>query len=190
MRDRGISGNDIRSPRASSLGEPNRSGATDVFPGGPGPQLHSAVNLQSGDLASDSASLIGDRLADFIRKSAGREFDWLGCNCGFWACDWIKLEAGIDPVAVYRSCYKTAGGFLRRVIREGGNEAFSRKVAKDARMIETSSPRLGDVGLIRGDGATMAIKGDRENWIVKRGGVGVLIGPFIQIVAWRLDCLR
>jgi hypothetical protein len=60
----------------------------------------------------------------------------------------------------------------------------------DAKMIETSSPQLGDVGLIKGDGATMAIKGDRENWIVKRDGAGVLIGPFIQITAWGLDCLR
>jgi hypothetical protein len=53
---------------------------------------------------------------------------------------------------------------------------------------QTFLPLLGDVGLVRADGATMAIKGDKENWIVKLNGNGVAIAPFPMIIAWGLKC--
>jgi hypothetical protein len=48
-------------------------------------------------------------------------------------------------------------------------------------------PLLGDVGLVRLEKlAAMAIKGDKENWIVKLQGSGVAIAPFRMIIAWGL----
>jgi Domain of unknown function (DUF6950) len=137
-------------------------------------------------MAGDPARLsLEDRLREFIRIGAEQPFDWTKRNCGFWVCEWIAAEKGFDPVAKYRKRFKTARGFQRFIVRNGGNEAFSRMVARKAGLVETETPQLGDVGLIYADGAMMAIKGDKNNWIAKTSG-GVAIGPFECIVAWRL----
>jgi Domain of unknown function (DUF6950) len=137
-------------------------------------------------MAGDPARLsIEERLREFIKGSAKQPFDWKDRNCGFWVCEWILRERGFDPVAKYRKRFKTVNGFLRFVLHNGGNEAFSRMVAGRAGLVETETPQLGDVGLIYADGATMAIKGDKNNWIAKTPG-GVAIGPFECSVAWKL----
>lgn len=125
-----------------------------------------------------------ERLRHFLSWSAARKFDWLVCNCGFWVCDWIASETGNDPVARYRGRFKTEAGFRRFVARHGGTEGFSRMVAAKAGLELTDEPVLGDVGLVLADGITMAIKAEAGNWIVKRSGLGIAIGPFRRIVAW------
>jgi hypothetical protein len=133
-------------------------------------------------MASDTAA----ELRQFLRDSSARKFDWVTCNCGFWVCEWIEMMTGEDPVADTRGRFKTTSGFVRHVASSGGNEAFSRQVAKRARLVETDAPILGDVGLVAtGDGATMAIKVDAERWACKTS-YGIAIGPFEQITAWRL----
>ena len=133
---------------------------------------------------------MNDRLSQFLKCSASREFDWLHCNCGFWVCEWINDATGVDPVHAYRGRFKTDKEFLRFVRKHGGYEGFSRKVAQEAGLAQTDNPRLGDVGLVHADAITMAIKADRDRWIVKRNGKGVAIAPFPAIVAWGLDCPR
>jgi hypothetical protein len=128
-------------------------------------------------------------LAKFIQDSAQRQFDWLECNCGFWVCDWIRIATGVDPVAQYRGRFKSPHGFIRHIGAFGGNENFSRKVAADAGLKQCYLPLLGDVGLVRLENfAAMAIKGDKENWIVKQQGHGVAVAPFRMIIAWGLEC--
>jgi len=127
-----------------------------------------------------------ERLRQFVAWSSARKFDWLVCNCGFWACDWIVAETGKDPVARYRGRFKTEAGFRRFVGRHGGTEGFSRMVAAKAGLEVTDEPVAGDVGLVLADGITMAIKADGQNWIVKRSGFGIAIGPFRHIVAWSI----
>lgn len=91
-----------------------------------------------------------------------------------------------DPVSHVRGRFKSAAGFQRCVAAAGGNEAFSRDIAKRAGLVETDQPILGDVGLIAtGDGATMAIKVDANKWACKTLH-GIAIGPFEQITAWRI----
>src|SRR5947209_4628702 len=98
-------------------------------------------------MAGHPAAEIEAALRLFIRDGAGRPFDWLTCNCGFWACDWIKLVSGVDPVAEFRG-FPTATGFRRFVAKAGGNEAFSRAIAARAALQETEEPKIGDVGLV------------------------------------------
>jgi hypothetical protein len=124
----------------------------------------------------------------FLQCSAGQDFDWAERNCGFWVCEWIERETGRDPVAEYRNRFGRRE-FTRRVLKAGGTEAFSRMIAYKAGLLETETPQLGDVGLIFGDGATMAIKADFDRWAVKTSG-GIAIGPFRCIVAWSIECLR
>jgi hypothetical protein len=133
-------------------------------------------------MASNTAA----ELRKFLRDSSARKFDWVTCNCGFWVCEWIEMMTGEDPVADTRGRFKTVSGFVRHVASSGGNEEFSRQVAKRARLVETDAPIFGDVGLVAtGDGATMAIKVDAERWACKTS-YGIAIGPFEQITAWRL----
>lgn len=132
----------------------------------------------AGDIAAE--------LKQFLRDSAGRQFDWIECNCGFWVCEWIRLVTESDPVGHVRGRFKTTTGFQRFVVSSGGNEAFSKEIASRAGLIETDEPILGDVGLVAtGDGATMAIKVDANRWACKTVH-GIAIGPFEQITAWRL----
>jgi hypothetical protein len=132
----------------------------------------------AGDIASE--------LTQFIRESAGRPFDWVACNCGFWVCEWISRQTGSDPVEGVRGRFKTASGFRRHVAASGGNEEFSCRIAERSGLVETDKPVPGDVGLVAtGDGATMAIKVDANRWACKTL-YGIAIGPFEQITAWRL----
>jgi hypothetical protein len=132
-------------------------------------------------------SRLSIKLSKFIKESIQREFDWLECNCGFWVCEWIKIATGADPVAQYRGKFKSAHEFIEHVEAAGGNENFSRKVAADAGLKQCYLPLLGDVGLVRvGSLAAMAIKGDKENWIVKLQGDGLAVVPLRMIIAWGL----
>jgi hypothetical protein len=107
-------------------------------------------------------------LQEFLRDSAKKKFDWVSCNCGFWVCDWIKRVKGIDPVDHLRGRFKRASAFKRHVTIAGGNETFSRRIARRAGLKEINEPRIGDVGLVAtGDGATMAIKLDADKWACK-----------------------
>lgn len=123
-------------------------------------------------------------LQSFLQSSSALPFDWVSCNCGFWACDWLRLSTGIDPVSQLRGRFRSAHEFRRHVEQLGGNEAFSRSIAKKARLIETNNPKPGDVGLVAtGDGATMAINVGENKWAAKSLS-GVTIAPFEHIVAW------
>lgn len=136
-------------------------------------------------MARDPAAAIdAAALTLFLQRGAAQPFDWLACNCGFWVCDWIKLVRGFDPVGEFRRRFKTAAWFKRMVAKAGGNEMFSRGVAACAGLVETDTPKRGDVGLITtAAGATMAIYVGDGRWAAK-SPQGVLIADFPLIVAW------
>jgi hypothetical protein len=42
------------------------------------------------------------RLATFVEEKRDQPFDWKHNNCAFFACDWIAILTGVDPVADLR----------------------------------------------------------------------------------------
>lgn len=128
-----------------------------------------------------------EQLAEYIRAGARRRAHVL--PCAPWACDWVLLRIGVDPIADLRDRWTTST-IRRRIRAEGGLEAMARARFAAAGLAETDDPAPGDVGIVRGGhGPTLAIR-TTGGWAGPGPGRGVTLGPFPVLAAWSVPCLR
>lgn len=74
-------------------------------------------------------------------------------------------------------------GALRHIRRLGGFEAMVSGLMRDAGFVETSEPKIGDVGVVDSEqGQALAIR-TQIGWAVK-GVNGFVVAPFPHTKAW------
>ena len=90
-----------------------------------------------------------DAMDAFLEAAAGRVLDWGTWDCLLTPSDWVVVSGHDDLAAEWRGRYSTALGAARIVGRHGGLQALSAASAARAGLPVTSSPSLGDIGLMR-----------------------------------------
>jgi hypothetical protein len=128
-------------------------------------------------------------LADFLADSARTPFAFGRRDCGLWMADWIRLRRGVDPAAHLRGRYRTELGCARLLKRGGGLLEVVRTCFEGAGLVETASPKPGDVGVVRvmtakGEGVAGAICTGRR-WAILGGG-GVMSQRLEPLAAWEV----
>lgn len=128
---------------------------------------------------------MAELLSSYLQAGAGLPFVWGERDCCLWACDWIRARRGVDPAAPLRGRYSTGAGALRHLERGGGFELLVRRRFAIAGLLETASPKPGDVGMIEtetGMRLALAIK-TASGWAAK-ASAGVTVAAFPCRVAW------
>lgn len=126
-------------------------------------------------------------LVDYLRDGGSRPFAWGADDCCTFACDWVRVSAGVDPASEWRGRCANARD-AARIMRDGGGVlALARQGCAAAGLAETSDPLPGDVGVVLSpNGEAMAIR-TRIGWAVKSER-GVAVAPFPLLAAWRVNC--
>ena len=139
-----------------------------------------------------------DHWNTWVRRTAAIPFEWAEWDCALEMADWVRERTGIDFGAKWRGRYGD-GEAARALLRaDGGIVAVMRQEAATAQILETETPRPGDVGVVRipwlhefrgrkrvttiPAGAIVAPTG---KWRARAQG-GHVFGAFPLIVAWRL----
>ena len=133
-------------------------------------------------------------MSAFLREQALRPFQWGVCDCCLFLADWIAYRDGIDPAWHLRGTYSTEREMRNLLKARGGIVEVVRSCATRARLRETASPQLGDVGLVkvaiklwRGRAVLVpvgAIAIDHGRWAIKPRERGVCAQQFPLIAAW------
>ncbi|MCC0809201.1 hypothetical protein FPV16_23890 [Methylobacterium sp. W2] len=122
-------------------------------------------------------------LPEHLRAMGSTPFTWGTSDCCLAASDWMLACRGIDPAAPLRGRYTTMRGALRHIRRLGGFEAMVSDLMRDAGFVETTEPKIGDVGVVDSDqGQALAIR-TQIGWAVK-GVNGFVVAPFSHTKAW------
>lgn len=90
-----------------------------------------------------------DAMDAFLEAATERVLDWGAWDCLLTPSDWVVISGHGDPAAEWRGRYGTALGAARIVSGAGGLEALATASAAHVGLQPTSSPRLGDIGLMR-----------------------------------------
>jgi len=97
-------------------------------------------------------------LTEFLDEMAERGWQWGDRDCLLWLGLWSERVTGIDGGAPWRGRYRTALGCVRTLNKSGGMVACIERGAKLSGMVETTTAKPGNVGLIW----AMTHKGPRE----------------------------
>jgi hypothetical protein len=127
-------------------------------------------------------------LADYLRAEAARPFARGAADCCALVADWVALRCGIDPIAPWRG-YATDAEADALLERYGGLARITIVATKQAGLVETLTPRPGDVALIATDAVTRTVAIRTEKgWIVReRGGLSLYPAEAVRLLrAWRV----
>jgi hypothetical protein len=128
-----------------------------------------------------------ERLAAFVAARRELAFSWEEANCGFVACDWVRLRTGIDPAEAYRG-QNGALATMRRVKAAGGAEAIFERAAILCgwAQVPPAYARRGDVVLHRTPrGAALGIVDGTHGLFMQKIGLGPV--PLSACArAWRI----
>ena len=123
----------------------------------------------------------------FLEEASGKRFHDGSWDCALMVAAWVERATGIDGASPWRGHYRTRIGWLRILKRQGGIEGVIAKGAALAELVETSSPRRGDIGIARQpNGELMAgiCLGDRWASAGTRGLAACVAEP---VRVWRVD---
>jgi hypothetical protein len=127
-------------------------------------------------------------LADYLRLEAARPFARGTADCVALVADWVALRRGSDPIAPWRG-YATDAEADALLDRYGGLVRIAIVATKQAGLVETMTPRPGDVALIATDTVTRAIAiRTTKGWIVRlREGLSLYPPEQVRLLrAWRV----
>lgn len=122
--------------------------------------------------------MVEERLRSFLHDAAAKRFSLGSWDCGLWLADWYVAATGKpDPAREYRGAVYDNKSLTRT----------TREVVKRLNLQRTSTPGLGDIGIIRcGDAAFGAIK-TAQGWaMIGERGISRAIAPKV-LGAWRID---
>lgn len=131
-------------------------------------------------------------LSEWLKATGDAPWEWGKNDCGIWVADWIKARRAIDVAAPWRGRYDSAKGCHDIVKAAGGYINLVRERMWQMNIPETSSPDIGDVGLVRFHearptayvGSMMGIF-DGSLWVVKMNH-GLACGNYQYLLAWRI----
>lgn len=123
-------------------------------------------------------------LADHLRRGAAEPFAWGELDCCLWACDWVLVRRGVDPMAGWRGRYRTRLGAARRIARAGGFLSAVRAEMAAAGLVPTFDPVPGDVAaVLTPQGEALAIR-TPTGWAGK-GPQGLAVcSSWTPLAAW------
>lgn len=129
-------------------------------------------------------------LGQFIADHGRTPFAWGTHDCCTWLADWILLRrGGRDPAHAFRGLYDEQSA-NQIVFLHGGLAALLGELARAAGLKETLEPRLGDVGLVEGQGADGSLVTAGAICCGRRWACLTLGGIYARrvepIVAWRV----
>ncbi|WP_319532865.1 DUF6950 family protein [uncultured Cohaesibacter sp.] len=131
-----------------------------------------------------------DRLADFIRRSAGEEWVERWSDCGPWQLRWVELVTGrttsLPP-------YHDRETMLAMVKAHGGLTALVGEICEVLGLYETLTPKRGDIGVVA---HRCAVGGEAgaiflgQKWVVRIRQQGRAINATCNVKmvrAWRVE---
>jgi hypothetical protein len=135
------------------------------------------------------ADLLEHDLSRFLHRAAARRFRLGRHDCGLWLADWVLEVRGIDPAAPVRGRYDDERS-LERLLPPGGLPRLFDRLFREAGLIRTIQPAIGDVAIIavhRGP-PTGAIRTARGYVMLaeRRGVCSVPANRMRLIAAWKV----
>ena len=127
-------------------------------------------------------------LADYLRAEAARPFARGSADCVALVADWVVRRRDLDPIAQWRG-YATDAEADALLNRYGGLGRITILATKQAGLVETLTPRPGDVALIATDVVTRAVAiRTPKGWVVRlREGLTLYPPEQVRLLrAWRV----
>lgn len=125
---------------------------------------------------------------DFLSSEAQKPFRWGVSDCASTADRWIKIKAGLSPLARAGLIYRDEYDATALLIERGGFPVIVNRAMKLVGFEKTDAPKTGDVGLILHN-RKMCLAIHAETFWFSRDEAG-LIGASLDAIwkAWRIQC--